>query len=224
VDGTLADVLAWLQPRALFLAIALPPVIRILGHFIPEELFMVAIGVLAARSPSPQSAATLLIAVLLSQAATDQMVYLAGRWLRPRIDRWPRVKKRMSAVTSRLVSSPAALLSLVPGRVLPLGRAAWLAGCGVVRIPWPRFLVVDLAALTLHVLCWSGLGWWLAGDIERLEATAQMGKFFGVTIFLTLLTVIALWWAWHHRASWQPATARAARRIGASLRQFGKSG
>jgi len=222
VEGTLADILAWLQPRALMLAVVLPPVIRILGHFIPEELFMIAMGVLASRSESPQAAATLLIAVFLSQAATDQLVYLVGRWLRPRLDRWPRLQRRLSVVTSRLSSSPAALAFVIPGRVLPLGRAAWMASCGIIKVSWPRFLLVDATALTIHVLCWSGLGWWLAGDIQRLEATANMGKLFGVTIFLTLLTAIAGWYAWQRRADWQPATVQVARRIGESIRQFGR--
>jgi membrane protein DedA with SNARE-associated domain len=218
VDGTLADILAWLQPRALLLAVALPPVIRIMGHFIPEELFMVAMGVLASRAESPQAAATLLLALFLSQAATDQLVYLVGRWLRPRLDHWPRLKKRLSVMTTRLASSPAALAMVIPGRVLPLGRAAWMVSCGIIKVPWPRFLLVDLTALTLHVMCWSGLGWWLAADIQRLEATVSIGKFFGVTIFFSLLTVIAGWWLWRYREQWTPATSSVARRIGASMR------
>ena len=39
----------------------------------------------------------------------------------------------------------------------------------MVRIPWPRFAVVDSAALMVHLLTWSGLGWWLAGDLRRLD-------------------------------------------------------
>jgi membrane protein DedA with SNARE-associated domain len=222
VDGTLADILAWLQPRALMLAVVLPPVIRILGHFVPEELFMVAMGVLASRSDSPQAAATLLFAVFLSQGATDQLVYLVGRWLRPRLDQWPRLEKRLSVVTSRLSSSPTALAFVIPGRVLPLGRAAWLASCGIIKVPWPKFLLIDATALTLHVLCWSGLGWWLASDIQRLEATVSVGKFFGATIFLTLLTAIGGWYAWQRRTAWQPVTVKVARRTWDSIRQIGR--
>ena len=57
VDGAgpfrrfLTITLPLLRP-AILLALLLPPLIRLVGHWIPEELFMVAIGVLAARSPS----------------------------------------------------------------------------------------------------------------------------------------------------------------------------
>ena len=75
----LADLIAWLEPHALLLALVLPPVIRIVGHWIPEELFMVALGVLAARSDSAGAAGVILGAAVLSHFATDQLVYVGGR-------------------------------------------------------------------------------------------------------------------------------------------------
>ncbi len=142
----LPDLLAWIEPRALLLALALPPLIRVVGHWIPEELFMVAMGVLAARSGSLEQAVVLLGAVTLSHFMTDQITYLLGCWLKTRVGRFPWIAKRLESVTFRLAGSPGALWGLVPARVLPLGRGAWLAGCGMVGIAWKRFAAVDFRA------------------------------------------------------------------------------
>ncbi len=217
MSETLADLLAWLEPNALLLALALPPVIRVVGHLIPEEVFMVAIGVLAARAPSSGRAGGLLAAVLASHLVTDQLTYLLGRWLRPRLSRWPRVQSRLARVTDTLSRSPVALAGLIPARVLPLGRGAWLAGCGVVGIRWPVFLAVDLVALAAHVAVWCGMGWWLSNDLIRLEASTAGARTVGVWVASAALAVLALTLAWRRLPALVAVTARVARRRGDSL-------
>ena len=219
----LPDLISWIEPHAILLALVLPPLIRAVGHWIPEELFMVSMGVLAARSPTAGTAALILGAVVLSQFVTDQVVYLGGRWLRPRLGRFPRIEARLASVTNRLTETPGAILGLVPARVLPLGRGAWLAACGVVRVGWMRFAAIDLAALIVHLVVWSGLGWWLAGDLGRLAASADAGRVAGVWLAAALLTVISTVVLWRSRQSWQPRTVRTVRRAGRSLRWFGRS-
>ncbi len=183
---------------------------------------MVAIGVLAARSDSSGSATLILGAVLLSHFFTDQMVYLAGRWIRPRLGRFPNIDKRLQLVTNRLQSSPSAIIGLVPARVLPLGRGAWLAACGVVRIKWIRFAAVDLAALLVHLSVWSGLGWWLAGDLGRLAASVETGKIAGTWLAVALVSTICAVFVWRSRNIWQPTTLNAVRRAGRSLSEIGR--
>jgi len=221
VESHLAQFLAWLEPHALLLALLLPPVIRAVGHVIPEELFMVAVGVLAARAGSPTEAAVLLAAAGLSHLVTDQAVYLAGRWLRPRLGRFPRIASQLESVASRLEGSPAAMAGFVPARVLPLGRGAWIAGCGVAGVSWRRFLAWDLVALSVHLLAWSGLGWWLAGDLARLEATTATGRVVGIWLAVALVAVVSSVFLARRWPRWQPATVRVARRLGRSFRQSG---
>jgi membrane protein DedA with SNARE-associated domain len=181
---------------------------------------MVTIGVLAARSPSAGTAAAILGATLLSHFVTDQIVYMGGRWLRPRLDRFPRIAARLASVTDRLADSPSALLGLVPARVLPVGRGAWLGACGVVRIPWARFASVDLAALVVHLAVWSGLGWWLAGDLGRLAASTDAGRVVGVWIAVALVAAITAVILWRSREAWQPRTISTVRRAGGPFRWF----
>ena len=207
----LTELLSWLEPRAVLLALTLPPVIRLVGHLIPEELFMVALGVLAVRSGSPVEAVVLLAAVGCSHLVTDQVVYLGGRWLRPRLERFPRIAARLTVVTRRLEDSPAALLGLIPARVLPLGRGAWLAGAGVVATPWPRFLLVDLLALVCHVAVWCGLGLWLAEDLGRLLLSAEVGREVGWWVAVVVVSVVGGVLVWRWRSMLQPSIERATR-------------
>jgi len=217
VLGHLTDLIAWLEPHALLLALALPPVIRIVGHWIPEELFMVALGVLAARADSAGGAATILGAVVISHFASDQLVYLAGRWLRPRLGRFPRIETSLGAATKRLSESPSALIGLIPARVLPLGRGAWLAACGVVRVPWLRFAPVDLAALAIHTIVWCGMGWWFAGDLDRLSGSVENGKFVGTWLAVALIISISAVTLWRVREN------RLARAVGVTKRPHPRS-
>lgn len=210
VQHPIADALAWIQPHALLFAVALPPLIRLVGHLIPEEVFMVVIGALAARAPSSGRAAVLLVAVTTSQFMVDQATYLAGCWLRPRLARWPRISSRLSQVTGALERSPGALFGLIPARVLPLGRGAWLAGCGVVGVRWRRFARFDLAANLANVAFWSGLGWWFSGNLARLELSAELGRRIAEWTGVTLVLAVALALTWRRLPDLLPATVRTA--------------
>jgi membrane protein DedA with SNARE-associated domain len=221
VEQHVADILAWLTPQAMLLAVLLPPLSRMVGHVVPEELVLVTLGVVAARCGSAREAALILGLAMASHFVTDQAVYGAGRWLGPRLRRFPRIAARLEFVTSRLDASPASLLGFIPARVFPLGRGAWLAGFGVVRLPWSRFAAIDFIALSCHLLLWSGLGWWFAGDLGRLDQSAQISRrVVGVWVVGGAIAAGAAVLLWRRRPSWQPATGRVLRRAGRSLRQW----
>jgi membrane protein DedA with SNARE-associated domain len=220
VEQLVVDLLAWLEPRALLLAVVLPPVIRIVGHWIPEELFMISMGVLAARTNSPLEALFLLATVVASHFLTDQVVFSIGCWLRPRLGRFKRIASRLEMVTARLQASPRALYFLIPARVFPLGRGSWMAGCGVVGISWRRFAAVDLLALLAHLATWSGLGWWLADDLSKLQISAEVAKEAGMWLAAGLIVAALAVMVWRTRLLWQPGTVRVVRRASRTLRQL----
>jgi membrane protein DedA with SNARE-associated domain len=93
----------------------------------------------------------------------------------------------------------------------------------VVRIPWPRFAAVDLAALIIHLGVWSGLGWWFAGDLDRLATSVESTRVAGVWMAATLIIAATTLILWRSRESWQPRTARAVRRAGRAVRDFTSS-
>lgn len=186
----LPEILSRIEPHAVVLALALPPVIRIVGHWLPEEVFMVAMGVLAARADQPLGGFVLLGAVLLSHFVSDQVLYGAGRWFGPRLSRYPTIAGRLEAVSMRLDQSPGGLLLFIPARILPLGRGAWLAACGVVHIAWRRFIALDLVTLLLHVLIWCGMGWWLSADLARLEYSGDVARSAAVWLGVAMLAMV----------------------------------
>ncbi len=184
--------MTWIEPHAVILAFALPLVIRIVGHWLPEELFMVVVGVLAARRP-PAEAAAILGAMWAGQFLTDQLVFTVGRMLRRRLDRWDRVRPRIEPALRRLEAAPGALWGLVPARVLPLGRGAWLLAAGAVGTPRARFVVVDTVALIVHTIVWSGLGW-LAQDRAATATEVGMAVSFWIAVALVFsILSVAAW-------------------------------
>jgi hypothetical protein len=68
---------------------------------------------------------------------------------------------------------------------------------------------------------WSGLGWWLAGDLGRLAASADAGRIAGLWLAAALITTVTAVILWRSRQAWQPRTIRTVRRAGRSLRWFG---
>lgn len=204
MESDLTAFLNWIEPHALLLAVLLPPVIRLVGHWVPEELFMIAIGVLAARA-TPAEGFLLVAAVLGSQSVTDHATYGVGRAVGPRLRTMRWARGPLERVTARLSRSPTALLGLIPARVFPLGRGAWLLGCGALRVSWSRFAAVDLAALLAHLATWSGLGWWLSGDLETIVARAAAWQQVGLTLVATAVATLATFALWRHRRVLAPA-------------------
>jgi len=181
---------------------------------------MIAMGVLARRADSPVAAAVLLLALLLSHMAADNVFYRIGIWLRSRLKRFPRIHRRLRVVTSQLEESPGALYMLVPARVFPLGRGSWLAACGVVGVPWTRFLAFDLLALLSHVAFWCGLGWWLAGDLSHRIPSTDIGIAGLTWLVIAALAAITAILLWRQRLRWAPSTGRAVATARRTLRQL----
>jgi len=156
----MTDLLHALQAHALLLAAVLPVAIRLVGHWLPEEPLMVAMGILAAHS-TPARAALLLGILWASHTATDYALYSLGRFVAPRLERWPRVARVVEPVTRRLAGSRWALAALIPVRILPLGRGAWLLGYGVAGVPKASFAALDAVAVAAFLIVWCGLGWFV---------------------------------------------------------------
>ena len=141
------DLVAWFEPRAVWFVLILPPIIRVVGHWVPEELFMVSVGIVAARSDDLAGTGVLVAVLLGSQFVTDQATFAIGRTFGHRLQRFERIETKLRSVTTRLERTPLAVLGLVPARVFPLCRGAWLLGSGLTRIPWRLFAAVNALAL-----------------------------------------------------------------------------
>ncbi len=208
METALVETVAWLEPHAVWLVLLLPPVIRVVGHWIPEELFMISVGIVAARSDDLTATGLLLAVLLASQFVTDQATFAIGRLSGPRIRRIDRLSDRLQAVTERLERSPIAVLSLVPARVFPLCRGAWLVGCGLTGVRWRTFALVNVLALLTHLVVWAGLGWWFADDLVAVTRSAEHLKTLGVTAVVAAVVIVTLAAMWHQRHRWQAGLVR----------------
>jgi membrane protein DedA with SNARE-associated domain len=189
------EILHALHAHALLLALLLPPAIRIAGHWLPEEPLMVAMGMLAARG-TPGHAAELFAVLWASHACTDYAVFSFGRFMAPRIDRWPRVARRVQPVADRVAGSRWTLAALIPARVLPLGRGVWLMGYGLAGIPGGRFVAADAVAVTVFLLVWCGLGWWIGPRANLLLAVAAPLALWALAAAVASLVGVLLWRRW----------------------------
>jgi membrane protein DedA with SNARE-associated domain len=181
-----------LQAHAILLAVLLPPAIRLAGHWLPEEPLMMAMGIVASQA-APGHAALVLALLWASHSATDHAVFSLGNVALPRLGRWPRVQRRVVAVGERLAESRWALLSFIPARVLPLGRGAWLLAFGVAGVARSRFAAVDAVAITLHLLVWCGLGWWLGVHAGDLVAVARPAALWLLLAAVAAFAAVLVW-------------------------------
>ena len=188
----MGGVLHEIQAHALLLAVLLPPAIRLVGHWLPEEPLMVAMGVLAARS-GPERAATILALLWLSHAASDHAVFSLGRALSSRMERWPRVARRVRPVADRIARSRWALAALVPVRALPLARGAWLLGFGAAGVRRSSFAAADGAGVTANLLLWCGLGWWLGARVDVLLPVARPAAMWLLVAVAAAAAAVAAW-------------------------------
>ncbi len=192
MEPAVAHLLQWIEPHAVLLALLLPAVIRVAGHWLPEELFMVAVGALAARR-SPGEAVVLLCAVWIGHFLTDQVVYAIGRGLRVPLLARERARKRVVPILERVRRSQKAVWGFVPARVLPLGRGAWLLALGAAAVPRLRFAIVDAVALVVHVVVWCGLGWVAEGRATVIMEVGKVGLLWAVAAAAISMGAVAVW-------------------------------
>ncbi len=181
-----------LHAHAILLALVLPVAIRLAGHWLPEEPLMVAMGVLAAHGP-PERAAAIFAALWASHAGTDYGVFAFGRALATRMDRFPRLARRVRPVADRIAGSRWSLAALIPVRVFPLGRGAWLMGYGLAGVPRWRFAAVDALAVTVFLLVWCGLGWWFGPHVGALLSVAKPAALWLLLAAVASIFAVFLW-------------------------------
>jgi membrane protein DedA with SNARE-associated domain len=153
---------------------------------VPSETLVVAAAALAA------SGRLHLAAVLLVAAAGaflgDNTAYLIGRVASDRVVRWfsatPERRRRLAAADGQLARRGGTII--VVSRFVPGGRTATMLTAGVVRMRWPRFALLDLAATTIWAL-YGGLIGFFGGRSFEDEPLVGVALALGLATLLGLL-------------------------------------
>ncbi|MCE9544397.1 MAG: DedA family protein [Planctomycetia bacterium] len=184
------DYLSTLGPVFPYVAIVLFLALTGAGLPVPEEVFIVAAGMLsvAGRQGVELSAPVAFACCVLGALLGDNIVYAAGRYLgrsffqRHRwFARWLNEdrERQMEALIKK-----HGLKMFFAARFMIGVRAPIYVAAGLMRVPWPRFLLVDTISATVVVGTVFGLSYRYGEQIRRLVREFSIG--------MTVLGVVAV--------------------------------
>lgn len=191
----MATMQGWLQ-QAFYPALFLILVIASLGVPIPEDIPLIAAGVLlrthgrVGTEPGIASWPGTLIVALVGIMVGDLVLYALGRRWGPEVVnhrsvRWIVTPDRFTRLSRKFMVHGTWFCFF--GRFLMGVRAAMCLTAGATRFPYWRFFIADFAGALLSVPLFVCLGYWFAGMIPTLQAYIS-----GVQAVLTLVGVVVV--------------------------------
>ena len=179
-----------LMQHAPYLGIFLLLILGTFGFPFPEDGILLWSGLLVAQSVM----IPLLLVVYIGLLTTDFLLYSAGRQYG---------RKLIEHRTFRNFISPARLSQLegkfekwgnwvlLTGRIIWGVRAQVLMAAGVMRMPWPKFLMTDAVSACLTMILWVGIGCWGGSHIPVLrEDIIRIQKI--ILVVLAIITPVAI--------------------------------
>jgi membrane protein DedA with SNARE-associated domain len=168
----LGHVEAWMQ-QAFYPALLFILLIASLGIPIPEDVPLIAAGVLLRTHPGIASWPGTFIVAIVGIMIGDLVLYTLGRRWGPgvmshRSVRWIVTPDRFARITRRFQVHGTWFCFL--GRFLMGVRAAMCVAAGATGFPYWRFFLADFAGAVLSVPLFVILGYWFAGMIPTLRA------------------------------------------------------
>ena len=150
----------------------------------PGEIALVTSGVLAGGGEL--SIALVLLAATGGAMAGDQLAYGTGRSLRGyghgRLFRHAR--DRLPEAEAELAARSASAIIL--GRFIPFGRTAVTLASGILRLPWPRFALLDALAASL----WATQGALIGYFGGKAFQNPLIGVALGLVLALAITAVL----------------------------------
>ena len=137
-----------------------------LGLPIPEEL-PIAIAAMMARWQLMHWMGALL-SCLAGVLAGDMLLYWVGRHFGRQILKWSTVRRMLTPAREARVMDAYhrhGLKFVVMARLVMGLRAAAFLTAGLVRVPFPRFFLVDIVAVLISVPLWFGVAYVVADSV-----------------------------------------------------------
>jgi membrane protein DedA with SNARE-associated domain len=168
------------------------------GLPIPEDLALLTAGYLVWRGDAP--ALPFALAAFVAVACSDGILFALGhhRWLSRHV-RGPRAERIVAAYRRHGV------LLVLLGRIAIGVRALLMLGAGYARLPLGRFLFVDLAGLSVMVILWMRVGFWLGPRLERMRPWLAH-----LDLAIAAILILAVVWRLRRPVRDSPRPAKAA--------------
>lgn len=190
------NVQAWMQ-HAFYPVLLLALLAGSLGLPIPEDVPLIAAGVILSQHPGVASWGGTVAFALLGIMCGDVVLYvLGGRW-GPEVfeHRW--VKRLITPArlekTARKFNRYGMWMCFF-GRFVMGVRAAMCITAGVMRFPLWRFLLADLAGALISIPLLVWLGYWFANMIPTLTAYMHVVRWVMLGLAVAFVAVVALRW------------------------------
>ncbi|MBN2445708.1 MAG: DedA family protein [Phycisphaerae bacterium] len=208
-EGTLVS---WLE-TAFYPTLLGILIIASLGLPIPEDIPLIAAGVILSRHPGVATWPATLLVALVGIMSGDLILYMFGRLAGPSIVghkgvRWL-ITPRRYAQTARAFKRHG-MWACFFGRFFVGIRAMMCMTAGATRFPYWRFFIADCAGALLSIPLFVLLGYWFAGMIPVLRQylVGVQGILLGVAILGAIGLVIALKIRAMRRLTRQPEDVR----------------
>ena len=128
------------------------------GSVVPVVPTGAVVTAAAALAMGGQMSTLIWVVVLGAGAAFagDVVTFAVSRLGSGRLHRWSGAQGATAGRVSRLQERGGLLI--VVSRLIPAGRMPTIAAAGVLKFPWPRFLLADGVGVALWVMAYAGLG------------------------------------------------------------------
>jgi membrane protein DedA with SNARE-associated domain len=214
--ASLSGVEQWLQ-TAFYPSLLGILVIASLGIPIPEDLPLIAAGVVLATSTGTATWPGTIAVALLGIMTGDLVLYTVGRWWGPgvvnhRSVRWMITPERFERMTRQFRRHGTWLCFF--GRFFVGVRAVMCMTAGATHFPYWRFFLADFAGATLSVPLFIGLGYAFAGMIPTLQRYLGGVQLTMLAAALVVTVVMVVVYRRRRRSRRQRAETRAAERPG----------
>lgn len=165
------DIQNWMQ-HAFYPVLVVVLVAASLGVPIPEDVPLVAAGVILAQQSEVATWTVTFIVALLGIMCGDVILYLLGSRWGPEVSQhrwvsWLITPTRLGTMTARF--NRYGMWMCFFGRFFMGVRAAMCITAGVTRLPFWRFLLADLAGAVISIPLLIGLGYWFGNMVPTLE-------------------------------------------------------
>jgi membrane protein DedA with SNARE-associated domain len=190
------DVQGWMQ-HAFYPVLALVLLAASFGVPIPEDVPLIAAGVILAQQPGTATWTGTLCTALLGIMCGDVVLYTLGkRWgpeaCQHRWINWLMTPARLEKMTRKF--SRYGMWMCFFARFIMGVRAAMCITAGVTRFPFWRFLAADLAGAVLSIPLLIWLGYWFANMVPTLKTYVHLVQWGLLAIAIVILAGSITYW------------------------------